>query len=43
MTPLLELLADGQFHTGPQLAEALGVSRQRSIYRFKRLAAGDGN
>ncbi len=27
MTPLLELLADGQFHTGPQLAEALGVSR----------------
>lgn len=27
MTPLLQLLADGQFHTGPQIADQLGVTR----------------
>ncbi len=27
MTPLLELLADGVFHRGPELAEQLGISR----------------
>lgn len=27
MTPLLNLLADGEFHTGPSVADQLGVSR----------------
>ena len=41
-TPLLQLLADGEFHSGQRLAEALGVSRTAVWKRLNKLAAGAG-